>query len=104
MPATTALPSTRESFTIESVPMPLGGDVSAYGGSSASVPKPVSLKPYESANDNQLFQYQDSKFSSECCPSAISNDVGCLCVTDKEKTDWLTRGGNRIGADADVRV
>lgn len=93
-----------EHFTSESVPMPLGGEVSSYEGSSSSVPKPVSLKPYESANDNQLFQYQESQFTPQCCPSSISNDVGCLCATSKEKKDWLTRGGNRIAPDSDVRV
>jgi len=96
--------SGKENFTTEFVPMPVGGEVSSFQGKASSDPKPVSLKPYENANDNELFQYQNSKFTAECCPSAITNDVGCLCATDKEKKDWLTRGGNRIAPDSDVRV
>ena len=73
-----------------------GIDLSTGNNMWSSNPKPTPLKPYENANDNELFQYQESKFTPECCPSSITNDVGCLCATKKEEREWLTRGGNRI--------
>jgi hypothetical protein len=94
----------KEGFAQQEVGFPLdsggaglysGLDLSEVGNPWASTPKPAPLKPYENADDNQLFQYQDSKFTPECCPSSITNDVGCLCPTAEEKKAWLTRGGNR---------
>lgn len=94
----------KEGFAQQEVGMPLNGggpglydgiDLSELGNPWASTPKPAPLKPYENADDNQIFQYQDSKFTPECCPSSITNDVGCLCPTAEEKKAWLTRGGNR---------
>jgi len=94
----------REGFAQQEVGMPLNGggmglydgiDLDTAGNLWQSNPKPVPLKPYENADDNKLFQYQDSKFTPECCPSSITNDVGCLCATKQEEKTWLTRGGNR---------
>ena len=94
----------REGFAQQTVGMPLDGggaglydgiDLTSVGNMWASTPKPTPLKPYENADDNQLFQYQESKFTPECCPSSITNDVGCLCPTKEEEKQWLTRGGNR---------
>ena len=96
---------TKEGFAQQTVGMPIDGagmgafdgiDLDSAGNMWASTPKPTPLKPYENADDNQLFQYQDSKFTPECCPSSITNDVGCLCATKAEERQWLTRGGNRI--------
>ena len=92
-----------EGFAQQEVGMPVdGAGDGAYNGLDlstgmwASTPKPTPLKPYENADDNQLFQYQNSKFTPECCPSSITSDVGCLCPTKEEERQWLTRGGNRI--------
>lgn len=39
------------------------------------------------------------QFSLECCPSAYSNDKGCLCM-NKQKEEILTsRGYNRVNVD-----
>lgn len=101
----------KEGFSQQSVGAPLGDSaMGAYDGIDLSTeenmwssqPKPTPLKPYENANDNQLFQYQESKFTAECCPSSITNDVGCLCPTAQENKDWVTRGGNRAGDAVDV--
>ena len=95
----------KEGFAQQTVGMPLDGggaglydglDLTSVGNMWASTPKPAPLKPYDNADDNQLFQYQESKFTPECCPSSITNDVGCLCPTKEEQRQWLTRGGNRI--------
>lgn len=94
----------KEGFAQQEVGMPINGggpglydgvDLGELGNPWASSPKPTPLKPYENADDNQIFQYQDSKFTPECCPSSITNDIGCLCPTADEKKAWLTRGGNR---------
>jgi len=92
-----------EGFGLQTVAMPVdGGGPGLYngmdelGGGSWGEPGAAPLKPYEAADDNVLMQYQYSEFKVECCPSAISNDVGCLCPTKKEKREWLTRGGNRV--------
>jgi hypothetical protein len=95
----------REGFAQQEVGMPTDGggaglydglDLTSPGTMWASTPKPTPLKPYENANDNEIFQYQNSKFTPECCPSSITSDTGCLCPTKQEERDWLTRGGNRI--------
>jgi len=91
----------REGFGLQNVGLAnVSGDGLYNGvdamGSWTDEPGLAPLKPYEAANDNELFMYQNSKFSGECCPSAISNDMGCLCPSSKEKREWLTRGGNRI--------
>lgn len=60
-----------------------------------SEPKPVPLKPYDMANDQELFQFQDNRVSADCCPSPFSTDRGCLCLTDSQIKQFETRGGNR---------
>jgi hypothetical protein len=101
----------REGFAQQQLGAPVGdSSMGPYDGISlaseenmwSSQPKPTPLKPYENADDDQLFQYQESKFTPECCPSAITNDVGCLCATAKEENDWTTRGGNRIDKTSDI--
>jgi len=100
----------KEGFAQESIGAPVGDSMGSYGGIDLSTdenlwssqPKPTPLKPYEVSNDNELFQYQNSKFTPECCPSSITNDVGCLCATPQEEKDWVTRGGNRVGDTPDV--
>jgi hypothetical protein len=95
----------KEHFAQQEVGMPLDGggmglydgiDLASAGNMWSSTPKPTPLKPYKNADDNQLFQYQESKFTPECCPSSITSDTGCLCATKHEEREWLTRGGNRI--------
>uniref|UniRef100_A0A6C0I673 Uncharacterized protein n=1 Tax=viral metagenome TaxID=1070528 RepID=A0A6C0I673_9ZZZZ len=109
----TRLFESREGFSQQSAGAPIasegigsydGIDISNGGNMWSSTPKPTPLKPYENADDNQLFQYQESKFTPECCPSAITNDVGCLCATPQEEKDWVTRGGNRSGSGPDITV
>jgi hypothetical protein len=94
----------REGFFQQDVGAPVsGGEQGVYAGidisngnswSPANAPTP--LKPYEAANDNEIFAFQNSTFKPECCPSGITNDVGCVCLTDKEEKQLAYRGGNRI--------
>ena len=57
--------------------------------------KPISQKPYEKADDSQLFFLAGSKVSAECCPSVYSTDRGCVCVSDADAQVMGSRGGNR---------
>ena len=72
-----------------------GIDIS-NGNSWSSVTAPTPLKGYEAADDNQLFDFQNSVFKPECCPSSITADTGCLCLTASEEKKLAYRGGNRV--------
>ena len=95
----------KESFMQREVGMPLDMQsvegavgVSGYNGTPpllGSEPKPVSEKPYDMANDSELFQFADNKMSADCCPSPFSGDRGCICLTDKQTAEFASRGGNR---------
>lgn len=60
-----------------------------------SEPKPISLQPYDMANDQELFQFEGNKISADCCPSPFSSDRGCVCLTDAQIKEFESRGGNR---------
>lgn len=62
----------------------------------ASTPAPAPLRPYNVADDNQLFEYQNNAFRPECCPATISADTGCVCLTKDQERQLATRGGNRV--------
>jgi len=75
-----------------------GIDIS-NGNSWSEATAPVSvLKGYEATDDNELFEYQNSKSSPECCTtsvSSVSNDAGCLCMSKSDEKKLAYRGGNR---------
>ena len=80
--------------------VPVDGPVGVQGYSGTppllgSEPKEVPLKPYEMANDSELFAFQNNKISADCCPSPFSSDTGCVCLTDAQIQDFGKRGGNR---------
>jgi hypothetical protein len=97
--------STKETFMQRERGMPLDmvpvdGPVGVQGYSGTppllgSEPKEVPLKPYEMANDSELFAFQNNKMSADCCPSPFSSDTGCVCLTDAQIQDFAKRGGNR---------
>lgn len=99
----------KEGFAQREVGMPLDTQsvagavgVSGYNGTPpllGSEPKPVSEKPYDMANDNELFQFENNKMSADCCPSPFSGDRGCMCLTDKQMAEFASRGGNRSMKD-----
>ena len=81
---------------MEAVPGAVG--VAGYNGTPpllGSEPKPLSEKPYDMANDNELFQFSGNKVGADCCPSPFSSDIGCICLTDSQRKEFATRGGNR---------
>lgn len=72
--------------------------VAGYNGTPpllGSEPKPVPERPYDMANDQELFQFSGNRMSADCCPSPFSGDRGCVCLTDKQIADFSSRGGNR---------
>lgn len=97
--------SEKETFAQREVGMPLDMQdvsgkvgVSGYSGTPpllGSEPKPVPERPYDMANDSELFQFADNKMSADCCPSPFSGDRGCICLTDKQVSEFASRGGNR---------
>lgn len=94
----------KESFAQREVGMPLdmqavegATGVAGYNGTPpllGSEPKPVSEKPYDMANDNELFLFEGNRMSADCCPSPFSGDRGCICLTNKQLKEFETRGGN----------
>jgi hypothetical protein len=89
----------KEHFMQREKGMPLDMQpVEGYSGSSpilGSEPKPVSEKPYDMANDQELFQFEGNRISADCCPSPFSSDTGCVCLTDEQRRQFANRGGNR---------
>ena len=89
----------KETFMQQEKGMPLDmGPVAGYTGTSpilGSEPKPISEKPYDMANDQELFQFENNRISADCCPSAFSSDRGCVCLTDEQIKNFANRGGNR---------
>jgi hypothetical protein len=72
--------------------------VSGYDGTPpllGSEPKPLSEKPYDMTNDQELFMFESNKKGADCCPSPFSGDMGCICLTDKQRAEFASRGGNR---------
>lgn len=99
-PSIAEAPIVKEKFAQREVGMPVDFSAPAqpYDGTSpllGSDPKPVPQKPYEKADDTQLFLFAGNKVGAECCPSVFSTDSGCLCLTDEQKNSMVTRGGNR---------
>lgn len=95
----------KETFMQREVGMPLDMQtvegavgVAGYSGTPpllGSEPKPVSERPYEMANDNELFMFENNRISADCCPSPFSTGAGCVCLTDAQVKEFATRGGNR---------
>jgi hypothetical protein len=94
----------RETFMQQEIGAPLAGnDEGVYSGidisngnSWSSTNAPTPLKSYEAAADDmQLFANQNATFKPECCPSSITSDKGCLCLSSTEEKKLAYRGGNR---------
>jgi hypothetical protein len=94
----------KETFAQREVGMPLDMQavegavgVAGYNGTPpllGSEPKPISEKPYDMSNDNELFIFEGNRMSADCCPSPFSGDRGCVCLTNKQIKEFETRGGN----------
>jgi hypothetical protein len=97
--------TSRENFMQQEIGAPIndGGMQGVYSGIDISdgSSAPVSKDGWQPHDDRDIFLYQDSKFTPECCTTSstsISNDSGCLCMSKKDEKDLAYRGGNRKAA------
>jgi hypothetical protein len=90
---------TSESFSVaQSIGMPLDMQATGFHPSSpilGNEPKPLSDKPYDMTNDEELFMFTNNRISTDCCPSAFVSDLGCICMTDEQVKQFASRGGNK---------
>ena len=96
-------PKSRETFAQASVGAPVSGTgMGPYDGMSvAGVSSgwmgnetvPNGSSPVSS--DSAQLSLSDNKVSPSCCPSSISTDRGCMCLSDNDKHLFASRGGNR---------
>ena len=45
--------------------------------------------------EDQLFMFQENKFSGTCCPSTYTNTQGCACLSEEQARYLNSRAGNR---------
>ena len=95
----TASPATKEKFAQKEKGMPIeDSKISGFGLTGpllSYTPGNAPEQPYEVANDTALYQFEHNKVGSECCPSPFSSDVGCICLTEGQRKEFASRGGNR---------
>ena len=72
----------------------LEGGVSGWAATEG-MPVNVTNLPSSSADPNKLMLLADNKVGADCCPSAFSNDMGCVCLTPSDQSFFAGRGGNR---------
>ena len=48
-------------------------------------------------SQNNRFFFNNTQFSSNCCPSMYSSSNGCACMSDEQIDQIQTRGGNYPG-------
>jgi hypothetical protein len=54
--------------------------------------------PAAALEQGQLFMFDDTTFSPDCCPSDYSSSTGCACTTKNQMSFLNERGGNRTMA------
>ena len=92
-------PVVKEKFMQQERSMPLATQaVQGYSGNSpllGTEPQATPLHSYDQTDDTALYQFANNKQSADCCPSAFSGDLGCVCLTAEQKALFGSRGGNR---------
>lgn len=92
--------STKEGFMQQPVGMPLNaGGMGPYDNlyaGTGSEPAPVGgVLVADSQEGNQLRVLEENRTSPECCPSQFTTDMGCVCLSEQDRTHFASRGGNR---------
>ena len=59
-----------------------------------SGPGKVDPAPYRILEDEKLFDFDENRKGDDCCPSPFVSDEGCICVTETQKKQFASRGGN----------
>jgi hypothetical protein len=96
---------TREGFMQKPVGMPLAGAATVagmgpydgIGGNGWEKPESTlgSAPALTVGGESGQWYLADNKTSGECCPSQLTSDTGCLCLSDTDKDFMSHRGGNR---------
>lgn len=98
----------REGFMQKPVGMPLAGAAAVagmgpydgIGGNGWEKPESTlgsapALAVGAGSSPSDQWYLADNKTSGECCPSQLTSDTGCLCLSESDKTFMSHRGGNR---------
>ena len=96
-------PKSRETFAQKSVGAPVSGtgmgpyDGLSVGGVASgwmnNETVPNGSSPLSSGSPQ--LNLANNNVSPSCCPSSISTDRGCMCLSDDDKHLFASRGGNR---------
>jgi hypothetical protein len=46
-------------------------------------------------SESEMLIFNNNKFSPQCCPSAYTNSLGCVCATPEQMKYLNAHGGNR---------
>lgn len=95
----TASPAVKEKFMQQEKGMPVEtGPVKGFSSSSpllGTEPLPTPEHPYDQVDDQKLYAFADNKQSPDCIGSPFSGDLGYVCLTESQRAEFATRGGNR---------
>jgi hypothetical protein len=93
-----ASPVVKEKFMQQEKGMPIEtGPVKGFSSSPllGTEPLPTPEHPYDQVNDQKLYEFADNRQSPECKGSPFSGDLGYVCLTDAQRAEFASRGGNR---------
>jgi len=102
------VPTSKESFMQQPVGQPLnaagmgpydqvniGNGVSGWAANEAAPIGGDSNLPSQADDPNKLMFLVGNSVNTECCPSTFNTDTGCVCLTEQNKAQMASRGGNR---------
>jgi len=90
----------RDGFMQKPVGTPIKGEpMGPYDGVAGgwmSNEMPVEAAPQnKSVEGNDLMLFVGNKVDKSCCPSMLTSDQGCICLSKKDESLMATRGGNK---------
>jgi hypothetical protein len=65
------------------------------GGSGAGVNNHTAADPVKQLEQGNMFMFNGTKFSKNCCPSPYGSSTGCACMSKSQNNFLNQRGGNR---------
>jgi len=95
-------PAERESFAQKEIGMPTSGvgmgpydNLSVPGASGWLMNEKAPAGASPISGMPTLDFLNNARVSPSCCPSAVTTDAGCVCISDSDKAIMGSRGGNR---------
>jgi hypothetical protein len=73
----------------------IGGGVGGWAANEAAPVGGASNLPSHSDESNKLMYLVGNKVNTDCCPSVFNTDTGCVCLTEENRAQMSSRGGNR---------